>query len=271
VSSRGGFADGPSSRLLAAVAARSAAASRIELGSADALLRSIVEAASSLFDSEAASIALHDPATGRLRFVVAAGAQGASVVGLEIPADRGLVGYVFQTGQALAIADVAADKRFGKGFAEATGYVPRSIVAVPLLDAHGTIGVLEVLDKRSEGAFSLRDVELAGVFAHQAAVAIRASRVERDTAQLLRTLAERLSGGELEPETLDAAVGAATTGLDEGDDLLWALADRIAAIRGAAPEQLELVVGLLDVLVRRAERDRVRRAGSRRPQTGDGR
>ena len=81
MSSRGGFADGPSSRLLAAVAARSAAASRIELGSADALLRSIVEAASSLFDSEAASIALHDPATGRLRFVVAAGAQVPAFIG----------------------------------------------------------------------------------------------------------------------------------------------------------------------------------------------
>ena len=69
--------------------------------------------------------------------------------------------------------------RFGRAFAERTGYVPTSIVAVPLTDEQGTIGVLQVLDKRDSNAFTLRDVELASVFARQAAIAISASRVER--------------------------------------------------------------------------------------------
>ena len=50
--------------------------------------------------------------------------------------------------------------------------------------------MLEVLDKRASAAFSLRDVELASVFARQAAVAIRASRVERDTRALLLAIVE---------------------------------------------------------------------------------
>jgi GAF domain-containing protein len=172
---------------LAAIGRRAEVARRLELGSAEAVLRSVVEAAVALFEAEAASLALYEPTRNLLVFRVAAGAQGQGVVGLEIAPDRGLVGYVFSSGQALAIADVSVDPRFGRDFAEQTQYVPRSIVAVPLLDERGTLGVLEVLDKRSEASFSLRDIELAGVFARQATVAIRAGRVERDTAPLLRS------------------------------------------------------------------------------------
>ena len=88
-------------------------------------------------------------------------------------------GYAEAVFLALAIGIVRADPRFGRNFAEQTQYVPRSIVAVPLLDERGTLGVLEVLDKRSEASFSLRDIELAGVFARQATVAIRATSGHR--------------------------------------------------------------------------------------------
>ena len=155
------------------------------------MLRSVVEATVALFEAEAASIALYDAATDRLVFEVAAGEQGQGVIGVSIATDQGIAGYVFTTGQALALSDVASDPRFGKAVAAQTDYMPRSLVAVPLVDEHGTIGVLEVLDKHSQAAFSLRDIELAGVFARQAAVAISASRVERDVASLLRaTLAD---------------------------------------------------------------------------------
>ncbi len=172
--------------LLRAIALRGEVARRLETGSARAVLQSVVEATVALFEAEAASIALYDPAGDRLVFEVAAGEQGQGVIGVAIRPDQGIAGYVYTSGQALALSDVASDPRFGRSVAEKTAYVPRSIVAVPLVDDHGTIGVLEVLDKRSQAAFSLRDIELAGVFARQAAVAIRASRVERDIGSLLR-------------------------------------------------------------------------------------
>ncbi len=184
---------------LAAIGRRAEIARRLELGGTEAVLRSVVEAAVLLFEAEAASLALFDASRNVLVFRVAAGAQGQGVVGLEIPPDRGLVGYVFSTGQALAISDVARDPRFGRSFAEQTQYVPRSIVAVPLVDERGTIGVLEVLDKRTEATFSIRDVELAGVFARQASVAIRASRVERDVAALLADVLGTLAGDAAPP------------------------------------------------------------------------
>ena len=59
--------------------------------------------------------------------------------------------------------------------------MPRSIAAVPLVDDGATVGVLQVLDKRTSPTFTLRDMELLAVFARQAAAAIRAARVQRDS------------------------------------------------------------------------------------------
>lgn len=253
---------------LRAIALRAEAARRLELGSAEAVLRSVVDATVALFQAEAASIALYDPIADRLVFRVAAGEQGQGVVGLAVPPSQGLVGYVYTTGQALALSDVERDARFGRAFAGQTGYVPRSIVAVPLVDEHGTIGVLEVLDKRDEAAFSLRDIELASVFARQAAVAISASRVERDVASLLQAIAVTLTttdGSAAEATAADAGpeatldvegvVAAATAALDEEDGgRLWLLVEQVARVRRADPAQLELVADLLAVLADHAER-----------------
>ena len=250
---------GASLELLAAIAARAEAAGRLEPPGGAAVLRSIVEATVVLFDAEAASIALYDATTDRLVFRVAAGAQGQGVVGVSIAPHEGVAGYVFSTGQPIAIVDVAADPRFGASTAEQTGYMPRSILAVPLLDDEASLGVLEILDRRSGEGFALRDVELAGVFALQATVAIRATRLERDTATLLRDALRAL--GEVGPDAadnraIDELVAAATTRLAADDDPVWALADRVARLRAADPGQVTLLADLLDVLIRRAERSR---------------
>ena len=248
---------------LRSVAARAEAARRLEAGGTQALLRSIVDATVSLFQAEAASIALYDAPTDRLVFRIASGEQGQGVVGVSIPTSQGIAGYVYSTAQSLAISDVRQDPRFGRDVAESTGYVPRSLIAVPLVDDHGTIGVLEVLDKRDSATFSLQDVELAGVFARQAAIAISASRVERDVGALLATAAATLLGTE-PPGDIEELVARATAGLDGADESrLWELADLIARVRRADPAQLDLVVELMTVLARHAEKTsrRGRRAG----------
>lgn len=244
-------------RALEAVAARAAVAARLEPAAGEAVLRSVADATVTLFDAEAASIALHDPATDRLVIRVAAGTAGEGAVGLAMASSEGIAGYVFTTGQPLVVSDVAEDPRFDRSAAEGTGYVPRSILAVPLIDDGGTIGVLEVLDRRGDGGFGLRDIELAAVFARQATVAIRASRVERDTGELLRTVLAALAEGaspEVDDAAVDEAVAAAVAGLDDGEDGMWALADAVARARAAAPGDVALVIDILDALGRRAQR-----------------
>lgn len=241
---------------LEAVAARAAAAGRLEPAGGEAVLRAVAETTVTLFEAEAASILLHDSETDLLSIRVAAGPASAGAIGLAIPSSEGIAGYVFTTGQPLAVSDVTADPRFDRSVAEATGYVPRSILAVPLLDDMGTIGVLEVLDRRGDGGFGLRELDVASLLARQATVAIRASRVERDVAELLRRTLIRLADDPgADTEALERAVAEVATSLD-GDEggRLWALADAVARARTAAPEQVGLVVEILDALARRAAR-----------------
>jgi GAF domain-containing protein len=247
--------------LLEAIALRAEAGHRIHGDSARAVLRSIVEATVALFDAEAASIALYDATADRLVFEVAAGEQGQGVIGLSIAPDQGIAGYVFRTGQALALSDVEHDARFGRAVAEQTAYLPRSIVAVPLVSEERTIGVLEVLDKRSAPTFSLRDIELAAIFARQAAAAISATRVERDVSSLLASaLAALAAADDPSGASVDEIVAAATADLGRDDESrLWALVEAIARVRTADPAQLELVTDILDALGRHAGRDKRRR------------
>jgi GAF domain-containing protein len=142
----------------------------------DALLQSIVEAAARIFGGAAASILLVNEARRTLEFRVACGASNQELVGMSFPLDRGIAGYVAMTGQPIAVSDVRRDARFNRDFAESTGYVPGSILATPLLSGERVIGVMEVLDKIEGASFGMQDMELLGIFARQAALAIEQSQ-----------------------------------------------------------------------------------------------
>jgi GAF domain-containing protein len=140
------------------------------------LLQSIVDAAARIFGAAAASVALIDEEQSMLEFKVASGAGQEQVVGMRIPMDKGIAGYVAMTGQPIAVSNVQQDPRFNQDFAESTGYVPRSILATPLVSGDTVIGVMEVLDKIDAPSFGMQDMELLGMFAQQAAISIDQSQ-----------------------------------------------------------------------------------------------
>lgn len=247
---------------LIAGARRVSVARRIAGDVEERLLQTIVDATVRLFHAEAASIALHERDPERLEFRVASGARGSGAVGVSVAPTQGIAGYVFSTGQALALSDVASDPRFDRATAERTGYVPRSIAAIPLVDDHGTVGVLQVLDKRDSATFSLRDMELLGVFAGQATAAIGVARVQRDAAQLLAAALTAIAPG-LDATQLEELVSSATRGLDPDTDApFWQVVDQVSRLRSMTDRELALVADLLEVVVGHAERgqrSRVRR------------
>lgn len=244
---------------LVAAARRSSIARRVQGDVETRLLQSIVDATVRLFDAEASSIALFERDPDRLEFRVAAGDKGAGAVGLTVPPTQGIAGFVYSTGQALALSDVANDPRFNRDAAEQTGYIPRSIAAAPLLDEHGTVGVLQVLDKRGSPTFSLTDMELLAVFARQATVAIAAARVQRDSTLLLRSVLASLEP-DLDAAGVDDLVSAAAKRLDPDDEVpFWRLVDQVARLRGLSESETALVADVLDVLATHAERRRLRR------------
>jgi len=143
------------------------------LGSEDRfreLLRSVVEVARAIFSAKASSILLLDEEAGELVFEAVVGEGEENLLGTRFPAGTGVAGWVLATRTPLVIEDVARDPRFAKDVAEGTGYVPQGLMAVPLLHDERALGVLEVLDRQSH--FTLAEMELLGLFASQAAIAL---------------------------------------------------------------------------------------------------
>jgi GAF domain-containing protein len=151
----------------------------------DALLESIVEVAARIFGAGGTSILLIDEDKQTLEFKVAYGPNNQELVGKSFPIHQGIAGYVVLTGQPIAISDVEQDARFNQDFAKSTGYVPKSIMATPLVSGDQVIGVMEVLDKINSPSFGLADMELLGLFARQAAIAIHQAQEVEQVGQAL--------------------------------------------------------------------------------------
>ncbi len=137
-----------------------------------ALLQSIVDVARAIFHAKASSIFLLDGETEELVFEAVSGEGEEDLVGMRLPASTGIAGWVLVTRQPLAIDDLASDPRFARGAAEQTGYVPNALMAVPLLHDEDALGVLEVLDPPEGTRFGIAEMDLLGLFAAQAAIAL---------------------------------------------------------------------------------------------------
>ena len=164
------------------------------LGSEDqyrALLQSIVDVARAIFRAKASSILLLDEEADELVFEAAADEASEALIGKRFPSSTGIAGFVLVSRQPLVIEDVLTDPRFSRETAESTGFVPKGLMAVPLLHEERVLGVLEVLDRPQDTRFTLAEMELLGLFASQAAIAL-------DLLQRARRAHEALDGeGEL--------------------------------------------------------------------------
>jgi GAF domain-containing protein len=169
------------------------------------LLRSVVEVARAIFAAKASSILLLDEEANELVFEAVVGEGEESLLGKRFPAGSGVAGWVLATRTPLVLEDVERDPRFAKDVAQDSGYVPRGLMAVPLLHDERALGVLEVLDRQAR--FTLHEMELLGLFASQAAIAL-------DLLQRAR-LAETVLAGEEEGVGALARLAAALDGLDE--------------------------------------------------------
>jgi GAF domain-containing protein len=137
-----------------------------------ALLQSIVDVARTIFAAEASSIFLYDEETDELVFEAVSGRGEGTLIGARFPSSTGIAGFALVTRQPLVVDDLAADPRFARDRAEATGYVPTSIVATPLLHDEAVLGVLSVLDRDRDRPFGLAELELLSRVSTQAAIGL---------------------------------------------------------------------------------------------------
>lgn len=219
----------------------------------DELLQTIVEAAARLFGAAAASIALLDESQEKLVFRVATGAGASEVIGLAVSVGQGIAGYVVATGQPMAVSSVQEDPRFARDTARKTGYVPKSILAMPLLYDDRPLGVIEVLDKIDAPSFGMQDMELLGIFARQAAVAIRAATFQRNLRHALLAGLQNLAQSD-NSIRFDGLEQVMTEGQDpQGTEQILAVARTLSSLyklgdaeRGACLKVLEAFAVLAD-------------------------
>jgi GAF domain-containing protein len=210
----------------------------------DEVLRSLAETARQLFGAAACSLALLSGDDSELVYTTAAGEGADHVTGMRMSASQGIAGWVAQSGQPLAVSDVSRDPRFSVGVARQTGYVPTSILAVPVETSDRTLGVLSLLDRDARRPDAEHDMALLSLLADQAALVLTSLDSFAALGRvLLLALAEASGDGDLADTIRQAAES-----LPAADPDLTVLAATFAALarRGAAERRLALSV-LTDV------------------------
>jgi GAF domain-containing protein len=222
----------------------------------DELLRSLAETARQLFGAAACSLALLSGDDSELVYTIAAGEGADDVTGMRISSAQGIAGLVVQSGQPIAISDLADDPRFSRELAEQTGYVPETILAVPVETSQRMLGVISLLDRDPRRPGAEKDMTLLSLFADQAALAlVSVERFSLLGRVLLDALAEAAAGSDLVLALRQAADRSPI-----GDNDLAALAATFATLarRGAAERRLAVAVlqDIGDYVERRSSRPR---------------
>ncbi len=211
--------------------------SKLELSE---LLTTVLELASRVVDAETASLLLLDEASQELYFDVALG-LGEDLSKVRLKLGQGIAGAVAQTRKSEIINDVRADPRWSPRMDEQTGFVTRSILAVPILLKGRLIGVIEAINRRG-GPFVDGDVETFEAFASQAGVAIDNARLFaslRDEKFKLATVFAQMHDGA----ALTDAAGRVILANDAASRLLGEELTDLAALKGmvVAPPPAELL------------------------------
>ena len=157
------------------------------------LLQNILDSAVSILNCEAGSLFLVDETTDDLVFKATAGPVAQNLAGQRLTAGTGIVGEAVQSGRAVISNNVQQASTWFASTDKKTGFITRSILAVPLQVKDSVIGVMEVINRKDGLPFVEDDQNLLSAFAGQAAVAIENARLYTLTDQELTARVEELS------------------------------------------------------------------------------
>src|SRR5688572_11514934 len=138
----------------------------------DELLPRMFERILELLEAEAGSIWLKRE--DQIVCHIARGPAADQLEGLELPLGVGIVGDVTARGEPELVADARQDPRFVHQVDEATGFVTRSVLTVPLRAQKEILGAFQILNKQSgDGQFDEHDLALLDGLARPAGLALR--------------------------------------------------------------------------------------------------
>jgi len=186
----------------------------------DEVLDLVVRNAASLLNSEAGSLLLLDDESGDLIFRISSGPAGGKLVGMRVPAGKGIAGAAFAENRPVITHDTHKDGRWDSSFDRRAEFSTQSIIAVPLNARGRTIGVLEVINRKDSRPFNQEDTELLLAFGAQAAIAIENAQLFTMTDQALQARVEELTTLQQIDRQLNATLDYSAV---MGQTLEWAI------------------------------------------------
>ncbi|HEX9945714.1 MAG TPA: sensor domain-containing diguanylate cyclase [Thermoanaerobaculia bacterium] len=151
----------------------------LELSLAENLVE-VLRRANGFVPSAAGSILLDDPSDkkddrreNQLTFIAAFGEKSSCLVGQTIPADQGIAGRVYLTGEAYSTPYAPSDRFFYRAMDEQTRYQTQSLVAIPIRIEQEVCGVLELINRRDAPGYSQEDRNLLEIFAGYISISIQ--------------------------------------------------------------------------------------------------
>jgi Nif-specific regulatory protein len=161
----------------------------------NATLVYILESAMRLVECESSSLLLVNKEDGTLRFVVALGPKGAEAKNIPVE-KKSIAGWVAANNKYLILNNVSEDPRFFSEVQEKTGYVSRTMIAIPMRVKNTCIGVIELINKTGKRGFTQNDLEILELLANQASIAYQNADNYRSAQDRISVLQDKIASGD---------------------------------------------------------------------------
>ena len=154
-------------------------------------IENLLKISAAEINSEEASVLIRDGDEGDLLFLAAIGKVAEHLKTLKIPAGKGIAGFVFSSGQPMALTDVGEEDSFYAEVDRETGYSTQTILAAPLRQDGEVIGVLEYINRIGEPPyepFTSDEMDKVALFAEAISSLVNAY----ESAKLFRDLSDKM-------------------------------------------------------------------------------
>lgn len=124
----------------------------------DEVLAKIMDEVELFFSPTNWSLLRLDDASNELFFEIVKGIDESKVKEIRLKLGEGIAGKVAKTGETVLIEDVSKSKEFSSRVDKASGFVTKSIVAVPIEFGSRIFGVIQLINKADGSNFSEQDL-----------------------------------------------------------------------------------------------------------------
>lgn len=136
------------------------------------IMQALLEQMNSFLQAEALSIALVDIITGELVYTVAEGVGSEKIIGLRMPSNDGVAGWVVENGKPAMVNDTDSDPRFISAGDQRTGYQTQAMIVAPLSVKGRALGTIQAINPTMRSHFTEEDLNLLVNLANLASSAV---------------------------------------------------------------------------------------------------